>query len=716
MAVSRKTTIGSPYPQGVALEEDGANFAIYSENAERVTLQLFDRPESGDPSEEFELRERDDFVWHIFVPGIKEGDLYGYRVDGPYRPDLGMRFNPNKLLIDPYARALTGQIGWTNDMFGYVVGSEHGDESFSWTDDARSMPKCSVIGGGFDWKGVRKPRHPWNRTVIYETHVKGLTAAHPDMEPPLRGTYSGLVSPQMLRYFSDLGISAVELMPVHHRVDNKELVDRGLSNYWGYNTLAYFAPDIRYASERSPTGLADEFKRMVRTLHENDIEVILDVVYNHTGEGSHLGPTLSFRGIDNTVYYRLAPDNQRYYVDFTGTGNTLNARHPQVLQLIMDSLRYWITEMGVDGFRFDLASTLARELYAVDRLSSFFDVIHQDPIVSRVKLIAEPWDVGPGGYQVGHFPIHWAEWNGKYRDSMRHYWTRSPNNLGEFATRFSGSSDLYATNGRKPHASINYITSHDGFTLRDLVSYNSKHNEANLEHNRDGTDDNISSNMGFEGDTDDEEINSARQRRARALLITLLSSHGVPMILGGDEIWRTQRGNNNAYCQDNEISWYSWQLGERERRLLDFTRKMVGIRMKYHVLQRRNFFQGTIVSDGVKDIAWLRPDGREMREHDWHSERKAIAILLSATGIEEVGYGGGDVAEDDLMILMNPGMRAVEFTVPDSWVSREILIDSEPANQDRYPIPMDWKKITVSAGGAAILRGRRGHLATAATE
>ncbi len=708
MVVPLRTKIGSPYPQGVTLEDEGANFAIYSENAEKITLQIFERSDSTDPKEEFELKEVDDYVWHIFVSGIRPGDLYGYRVEGPYSPEKGHRFNSNKLLIDPYAKALTGAIKWSNDLFGYVMGSEHEDMSYSWADDARSMPKCAVVESAFDWKGVKRPHHSWNSTVIYETHVKGLTARHPSIDASERGTYRGLASQEMIRYLTDLGITAVELMPVHHKVDNKELVDAGLSNYWGYNTIGYFAPDTRYSSDRTPVGLVNEFKQMVRTLHENNMEVILDVVYNHTGEGSHLGPTLSFRGIDNSVYYRLAYDNPRYYVDFTGTGNTLNARHPQVLQLIMDSLRYWVTEMHVDGFRFDLASTLARELYSVDRLSSFFDVIHQDPVISRVKLIAEPWDVGPGGYQVGQFPIHWAEWNGKYRDSVRHYWTRTPNNLGEFATRFSGSSDMYAASGRKPHASINYVTSHDGFTLNDLVSYDTKHNDANLNGNADGMDDNISYNMGVEGRTDDPEICLMRQRRIRSFLITLLTSHGVPMLLGGDEIGRTQEGNNNAYCQDNEVSWYNWEFGESERKLLEFTRTMVRIRMNHHVLRRRNFFQGTIVAEGVKDIAWLRPDGNEMEDKDWHTERKSIGILLSGKGLEELGYDGGGVSEDDLLILMNPGTKAVEFTVPQYWHTQEILIDSEPENQRRYPIPMDWKKITINPCGSAIIRGRRG--------
>ncbi len=703
-----KTKLGRPYPQGVTLENGGANFALYSENATAVTLELYDRHESGTPSESIELKERDGFVWHVHVSGIRSGDLYGFRVDGPYRPDAGHRFDRNKLLIDPYARAISGVVDWNNDIFAYNLGDVRDDLAFNGNDDAASVPKCVVSDNFFDWKGTKNPRLPWNRTVIYETHVKGLTALRGDIEEKQRGTYSSLASPQMIRYFRDIGISAVELMPVHHRVDSKHLVDRGLTNYWGYNSIGFFAPDIRYAGPGAPGEQIREFKEMVRVLHENNIEVILDVVYNHTAEGNHLGPTLSFRGIDNTVYYRLNPANSRYYVDFTGTGNSLNVRHPQTLQLIMDSLRYWILEMRVDGFRFDLASTLARELYDVERLSSFFDVIHQDPVISRVKLIAEPWDVGPGGYQVGQFPIHWAEWNGKYRDAVRHYWKHDFHNLGEFATRISGSQDLYGNDGRRPNASINYVTSHDGFTLLDLVSYGAKHNDANLEDGRDGTDDNISENFGAEGQTSDQGINALRARRVRSLLITLLVSQGVPMILGGDEIGRTQGGNNNAYCQDNTVSWYNWELDGGKRNLLDFTRRMIHIRLKYHVLRRRKFFMGrALPGTQVKDIIWMRPDGSEIAQNEWNSGPMALAALLYGRGIEDIGYEDEEVLEDDLMLLFNPEKSAVEFTIPADWSSQEILIDSEEGNLHRYPIPMDWKKLTVAAGGAAILRGRR---------
>ena len=703
-----KTTLGRPYPQGVTLENGGANFALYSENATAVTLELYDRYDSGSPSEQIELRERDGFVWHIHVSGIEPGNLYGFRVDGPYNPSAGHRFNRNKLLMDPYARAISGVIEWNNDIFGYNLGDADADISFNGNDDARYVPKSVVSDNGFDWKGTKNPRLPWNRTVIYETHVKGVTTLRRDIEQKWRGTYRGLASPQMIGYFRDLGISAVELMPVHHRVDSRHLADAGLVNYWGYNTIGFFAPDIRYAGTDVPGGQIREFKEMVRSLHENNIEVILDVVYNHTAEGNHLGPTLSFRGIDNAVYYRLDPREPRYYADFTGTGNSLNVRHPQTLQLIMDSLRYWILEMHVDGFRFDLASTLARELYDVERLSSFFDVIHQDPVISRVKLIAEPWDVGPGGYQVGRFPILWAEWNGKYRDAVRHYWKHDVHNLGEFATRISGSQDLYGIDGRRPNASINYVTSHDGFTLLDMVSYARKHNEANMEDSRDGTDDNISENFGVEGATDDRRINELRMRRVRSFLITLLTSQGVPMILGGDEIGRTQLGNNNAYYQDNDVSWYGWELDERRRKLLEFTRRMIHIRLRYHVLRRRKFFMGApLPGTQVKDIIWMKPDGSEILSEEWGNGTAALAALLYGKGMEDIGYRGEEVLEDDLMLLFNPERVPVEFTIPADWSSQEVLIDSEESNQHRYPIPMDWKKLTVEAGGAAILRGRR---------
>lgn len=702
MSTARKAEIGSPYPQGATVGDGGTNFAIYTENAEKVFLELYSRPDDSSPSEVYELRERDGYVWHTFLSGVGPGQLYGYRVHGPYKPEAGLRFNKNKLLIDPYAKGISGIISWDNSIFAYKIGDPAADLSFNDEDDADKMPKSIVWDDDFDWKGDRQPRHPWSRTVIYETHVKGLTMLRGDISEGNRGTYSALCSESMLQYFRDLGITAVELMPIHHKVDNRHLAEKGLHNYWGYNTIGYFAPEIRYSSAREAGAHITEFKEMVRKLHENGIEVILDVVYNHTAEGNQLGPTLSFRGIDNLVYYRLDPNNPRYYVDFTGTGNSLNARHPQVLQLIMDSLRYWIQDMHVDGFRFDLAATLAREFYDVDRLSSFFDVIQQDPVVSRVKLIAEPWDLGPGGYQIGRFPILWAEWNGKYRDAVRKYWNTGSNVAGEFATRISGSPDLYG-NGRRPRSSINYVTSHDGFTLYDLVSYSRKHNEANLENNRDGMDDNFSDNMGVEGDTDKKEIMDRREERMRSLLITLFTSQGVPMLLGGDEIMRTQRGNNNAYCQDNEISWYNWELDERKRRMLDFTSALINLRHRYHVLRHRNFLRGAPLSEGgPKDVTWLHPEGREMQEPDWNAVR-AFAVLLSSEGLETEEEG---LLEDDIMLLFNPTSAEVEFSPVQGWKPQEILADSALEHHGAYPLKVEGQSIRIKPGCACVVRGR----------
>jgi glycogen operon protein len=702
--------LGTPYPQGATYDGTGVNFAIYSENATSVDIDLFRRAEDSTPYEVITLKERDNFVWHGFVSGLDPGSLYGLRVDGPYKPEEGFRFNKNKLLIDPYARAITSNISWDNSLFGYDLEHPEKDLSFSKSDDAGFMPKCIVASRDYDWRGDQNPQLPWNRTIIYETHVKGISKQREDIEPEHRGTYKGLASPRMISYLKDLGITAVELLPVHHKVESKNLIDKGLHNYWGYDTIGYFAPDSRYSTIGLPGSQINEFKDMVRALHENNIEVILDVVYNHTGEGNHLGPTLSFRGIDNSTYYRLSMENRRFYNDFTGTGNSLDARQPQVLQLIMDSLRYWVLEMHVDGFRFDLAATLARQLHDVDQLSAFFNIIHQDPVISRVKLIAEPWDVGPGGYQVGQFPTLWAEWNGKYRNSMRRYWKEKGADIGEFATRVSGSPDLYETNGRKPHASINYITSHDGFTMYDLVSYSEKHNEANLEGNRDGMDENFSENFGVEGDTDDPKIMRERLKRMRSLIISLLTSQGAPMILGGDEMCRSQKGNNNAYCQDNEVSWYSWDLKDYKRDMLEFTKKMIGIRLKYRVLRRRNFFHGRIMAENgsIKDVVWLAPDGHEMTIDDWRNNTSsgAIGVLLSGLGIEDTGYDE-KILEDDLLLLFNPTDKAVEFRVPTAWKGQEILIDSVPENLNRYPIAMDWKVITLEPGCSAIVKEKK---------
>jgi isoamylase len=695
---------GNAYVQGATVEESGTNFAIFSENGTAVDLEIYAHKDDGDPKETINIKERDGYVWHAFVSGIGPGTLYGYRVDGPYKPEEGHRFNRNKLLIDPYAKAISSPVNWNNDIFAYNIGDPDADLSFNANDDAKYVPKSVVMSDNFDWKGVKSPHFPWNKTVIYETHVKGFTKAREDIDEKIRGSYLGLSSQKMVQYLKDLGITAVELMPVHHKVDSDYLINKGLSNYWGYNTIGYLAPDIRYASSDVPGEQINEFKNMVKTLHENRIEVILDVVYNHTGEGNHLGPTLSFRGVDNAIYYRLDPNNPRYYYDVTGTGNSLDAGHPQVLRLIMDSLRYWVTEMHVDGFRFDLAAALARQLYDVDRLSAFFDIIYQDPVISRVKLIAEPWDIGPGGYQVGGFPTMWAEWNGKYRDSMRKFWKERGNIIGEFATRISGSPDLYESNGRRPHSSINYITSHDGFTMYDLVSYNSKHNEANGEDNKDGTDDNISENFGVEGDTEDQNILRLREKRIRGLFITLLTSQGSPMILGGDEIMRTQKGNNNAYCQDNDISWYNWKLDQKKLDLYDFVKNLIGIKMRFHVLRRKNFLQGTVMpGTDVKDVTWVKSDGSEMGMDDWNSGKvNGLGVVLSSAGIEEAD-NGDDIANNNLMLLFNPTDTDIEFTIPEQWHNTDVLIDSVPEHKDIFPLRINTHKIKLEAGSAAIL-------------
>jgi glycogen operon protein len=615
--------------------------------------------------------------------------LYGYRVYGPYRPDEGLRFNPNKLLLDPYAKAVTGPVQWSEAMFGYDPSADdHGgaiDLRMSTLDSAPGMPKSVVVEPAFSWGDDRRPAIPWHDTIIYELHVKGFTYLNPDLPEELRGTYAGLAHRETIRYLKSLGITAVELMPVHFFVDDWRLVQRGLRNYWGYNTIGFFAPDPRYAAFGPATAVA-EFKTMVRTLHQAGIEVILDVVYNHTAEGDHLGPTLSFRGIDNQAYYRLMPVDPRRYMDFTGTGNTLNMLHPRTIQLIMDSLRYWITEMHVDGFRFDLASALARELYEVDRLSAFFEIIHQDPVISQVKLIAEPWDLGEGGYQVGNFPVGWAEWNGKYRDNVRRFWRSDPGQIGELGFRLTGSSDLYAHNGRRPYASINFVTCHDGFTLRDLVSYERKHNEANGEDNRDGTDANWSENFGVEGDTEDEGILRARFQQMRNFIATLFVSQGVPMLLHGDEVARTQRGNNNAYCQDNETSWMPWQWDDRQRALLEWTRRVVSLRKRNPVLRRRGFLEGRPAHNGEKDIAWLREDGRELTDADWADpERRVIGLWLSGAAADLVDREGRPITGETLVILLNASKKALAFhlpAVPEGRVWSLVLDSARPELQE----------------------------------
>jgi glycogen operon protein len=662
--VRRKILPGRPYPLGATWDGSGTNFAIYSERGTRVDLCLFDTGRRREV-DRVRLREVDAFVWHCYLPGVEPGQLYGYRIDGPYEPEQGLRFNPSKLLIDPYAKALCGKVDWKKPVFGYRVLDPAGDLSFDDRDDAPAVPKGVVTRGAFDWGDDRPPAVPWHRTVIYEAHVKGMTVRHPDVPAKQRGTYAGLASPAAVEHLKKLGVTALELLPVHAFLDDGHLVDRKLRNYWGYNTIGYFAPEARYSSSGEEGGQVDEFKAMVKALHRAGIEVILDVVYNHTAEGNERGPTLSFRGIDNPTYYRLVPDQERYYMDFSGTGNSLNVRHPQVLQLIMDSLRYWVLEMHVDGFRFDLASVLARELYDVDRLSGFFDIIHQDPVISRVKLIAEPWDVGPGGYQVGNFPSLWTEWNGKYRDAVRAYWKGDEGTAAELGYRLTGSSDLYQEDGRRPHASINFVTAHDGFSLHDLVSYNDKHNEANGEENRDGHDHNLSWNHGVEGPTDDPEIVALRERQKRNMLATLFLSQGVPMLCGGDEIGRTQRGNNNAYCQDNEISWYDWALDDLRTELLEFTRRLIDLRHRHPNLRRRRFFQGRrIRGSDVKDITWLRPDGLEMSEEDWAAGWLRCLGLRMGEVLGEVDEAGEPVVDDTLLILLNAHHEPIPFTLP----------------------------------------------------
>jgi isoamylase len=688
---------GRPYPRGATWDGEGVNFALFSEHARKVELCLFD-PTGRRELQRIDLAERTDFVWHCYLPEGRPGMLYGYRVHGPYRPEEGHRFNARKLLLDPYARAIVGEPRWSDVLFGYTIGHRRDDLSFDRRDSAGAMPKCKVVDPAFTWGVDRRPDVPWHEMVIYEMHVRGFTMRHPEVPEALRGTYAGLTTAPVIEYLKRLGVTTVELMPVHAFVDDRRLVDHGLRNYWGYNTIGFFAPDARY----SASGKVSEFKTMVKTLHSAGIEVILDVVYNHTAEGSHLGPTLCFRGIDNASYYRLKADDRRYCMDYTGTGNTLDMQHPRVLQLIMDSLRYWVTEMHVDGFRFDLASALARELHEVDRLGAFFDVIRQDPVLNEVKLIAEPWDLGEGGYQVGNFPVGWAEWNDRYRDGMRAYWKGNGGLIGDVAQRLTGSSDLYDRSSRRPYASINFITAHDGFTLHDLVSYNDKHNEANGENNRDGNDNNLSWNCGVEGPTDDAEVRALRARQMRNMLATLLLSQGIPMLLAGDEIGRTQRGNNNAYCQDNEISWIDWTLGPEQRGLLEFVRRMIALRRAHPALRRRDFFQGRpIHGTGIKDIAWLKPDGVEMTDEEWgHEFARALGVYLAGAALGETDARGRPVTDESFLLLLNAHHEPMPFRIPGygsgKWIA---LVDTARADG----LAADG---TVEEGGQYVLCGR----------
>jgi glycogen operon protein len=686
---------GESFPLGANWDGRGTNFAVFSEVAEAVDLCLFD-----DDGRETRIRlpERTAFCWHGYLPGIGPGQRYAFRVHGPWNPAHGQRCNPAKLLVDPYAKSIIGDIEWNDAVFPYPLGGD--DLERDDRDSAAYIPKSVVIDDRFDWGGVRAPGRKLHETVIYEAHVKGFSKLRHEIPEPLRGTYAGLAHPASVDYLTSLGVTAVELLPVHQFVHEKHLVDKGLRNYWGYHSYGYFAPHNEYASDRDPIAVVREFKTMVKRLHEAGLEVILDVVYNHTGEGNHLGPMLSFKGFDNAAYYRISEEDPRYYVDYTGTGNTLNMRHPHVLQLIMDSLRYWVHEMHIDGFRFDLASTLARELYDVDRLSAFFDVVHQDPTLQGVKLIAEPWDLGNGGYQVGNFPVRWCEWNGKYRDTVRDYWRGEDQTLGEFANRFTGSADLYQDDGRRPYASVNFVTAHDGFTLRDLVSYNEKHNEANGENNQDGESHNRSWNGGAEGPSDDAAIKELRARQQRNFIASLMLSQGIPMLLGGDESGRTQQGNNNAYCQDNEISWFDWQSADHG--LCEFTRRVIRLRTEHPTFRRRGWFKGRpLHGKGISDIAWLRIDGMPMSEEDWHQGFvKSLMVFLNGDGLTELDERGKSVRDASFLLLFNAHYEALDFTLPAASFGAKWTIVIDTANE------VGEREATLDAASTTRVEGR----------
>ena len=695
---------GRPFPLGPTWDGRGTNFSLFSENAERVELCLFD--EDGRETR-LELSERTAFNWHGYLPGIGPGQRYGYRVHGPWAPERGHRFNPAKLLIDPYAKAIDGQVDprAANTLPYVPTGAPDADLAPDDEDDADAVPKSVVIDQSFDWEGDERPETPWADTIIYELHVKGFTMRCPGVPEHLRGTFAGLASDTAIEHLTSLGVTAVELMPIHHIADEHFLHERGLSNYWGYSSIGYLAPHAPYAATGTRGEQVREFKGLVKALHRAGIEVILDVVYNHTAEGNHQGPMLAFKGIDNASYYRLQPDDPRYYVDFTGTGNSLNPVHPSVLRLITDSLRYWVGDCHVDGFRFDLASALAREFYDVDRLATFFDVIHQDPILSQVKLIAEPWDVGPGGYQVGNFPVLWAEWNDQYRDTMRDLW-RGHGNVASFARRFTGSSDLYQEDGRHPSASINYVTCHDGFTLADLVSYNEKHNELNLEHSQDGSNDNRSWNCGVEGPTDDVEVNALRERQQRNFLATLLLSHGVPMLLGGDEIGRTQLGNNNAWCQDNELSWFDWGLDASRERLLEFTRRLVELRRRHPVFRRTRFLDGRSAGSALPDARWFRPDGRQMTRRDWESpDVQVVGLFLNGQDIGSRTSEGEPVVDDSCLLLVNARSEPVTFTLPPRRFGAVWEVELQTADPDSPSSSFPARgQVVVEARSIALMR------------
>jgi isoamylase len=695
---------GSPYPLGATWDGEGVNFAIFSEHAQAVRLLLFDDSRTGVPSTVITLNEMTDQVWHAYLPDVRPGALYGYKIDGPYEPEQGHRFNPAKLLIDPYAKAVSGPIDWSDDLFGYTVGDERADLSRDDRDSAAALPKSVVVDPSFTWLDDRPPRTPWNRTVIYETHVRGMTMQHPGVPAHQRGTFLGLASDPIVDHLLGLGVTAIELMPVHHFVADRDLVAHGLTNYWGYNSIAFFAPHVGYATGALGEQVS-EFKSMVRTLHRAGIEVILDVVYNHTGEGNHLGPTLSLKGVDNAVYYRLSPEDPRYYVDYTGTGNSLNVLHPRAMGLVTDSLRYWVTDMHVDGFRFDLAPVLARG-DGDGQDSAFFEIVRQDPVLSTVKLIAEPWDASPEGYRLGQFPPGWSEWNGAFRDCVRRFWRGDPGMVPELASRLTGSSDIYAPSGRRTYASVNFVTCHDGFTLNDLVTYEHKRNQENGEDNQDGTDQNYSRNWGAEGENDSVRIQRIRDRMKRNFLATLFLSQGVPMLLGGDEIGRTQRGNNNAYCQDDPISWFDWDVGETGFDLCNFVRDVIAVMHGNPILRRRAFFTGK-PHPGMesKDVTWIRPDGLEMSEQDWGEPGlQSIGMLLLGRATDEVDVRGRSYAGDSLLILLNAGTRSRSYTLPrmelaGNWV--EVLNTAHPGPWSR---PVRNDAVSLNAHSTLLLR------------
>jgi isoamylase len=695
---------GGPHPLGATWDGEGVNFALFSEHATGVQLLLFENESDGEPSETITLTEKTDFIWHTYLPDARPGTLYGYKVDGPYEPAQGHRFNASKLLIDPYAKAVSGGVRWSDDLYGYTVGDERQDLSFDTRDSSSAMPKSIIVDPAFTWMDDRSPNTPWNQTVIYETHVRGMTMQHPGVAPHLRGTYLGLASDPIIDHLLSLGVTAIELMPVHHFASDRHLVEQGLDNYWGYNSIGFFAPHVGYATEGSQQQVS-EFKSMVRTMHRAGIEVILDVVYNHTAEGNQLGPTLSLRGVDNSAYYRLMPDDKRYYLDYTGTGNSLNTLHPRAMGLVTDSLRYWVEDMHVDGFRFDLAPVLVRGV-AAEQPSAFFEIIQQDPILSKTKLIAEPWDASPDGFRLGQFPPGWSEWNGAFRDCVRRFWRGDPGQVPELASRLTGSSDIFGPSGRRTYASVNFVSCHDGFTLNDLVSYDNKHNEANGENNQDGTNDNASRNWGAEGPTESARIARTRDRMKRNLIATLFFSQGVPMLLGGDEFGRTQEGNNNAYCQDNESSWFDWEIGESGVELRNYVRDVISIMQSNPILRRRGFFTGEdTYGYHTKDVTWIRPDGKEMTESDWaEPSAQSVGMLLFGPAADELDIRGRFSTGESVLLLLNASTKSFSYALPTMelpGVWEEVLNTARPGPWTRV---VRNKTINLNAHSSVLLR------------